>query len=175
MPTIQYFCTENYIKSNTTLTANVDFIAVLPLVKNSSEFHVRFQLGTLFYNDLLTKYNAQSLSANETLLVEMIQPAVAWFACAATVISDSYQLKNKGVQTQSGDFSAAVEMKAIMLLNAEYTKYAEFYLNAMKQWLITNKNLFSVFIDPANKNDSDIHLALMDKGKTPFTNGIFLW
>jgi hypothetical protein len=70
-------------------------------------------LGTTFYNDLLTKYNAQTLSPDEEDLVAFIQPIIAWRAAEDAVFGLSLQLKNKGLQTQFGDNSSAVDRGTI--------------------------------------------------------------
>jgi hypothetical protein len=55
-----YFITENYLKLNTTITANVDVTDLVPFVKTASDMSVQPILGSYFYTDLLTKYNNQT-------------------------------------------------------------------------------------------------------------------
>lgn len=167
-----FFVTESYIKINTPTTANINISEVLPFIKYASEAWTRDTLGTYFYTDLLTKYNAQTLSADETTLVSHIQPAIAWRACADAVLSLSFQLKNKGVQSQSGDFSQSPELKAIMYLTGDYTKKAEFYENYLWEYLQDNKTLFTNFTSDANR-DSTLKLSLKNNSDDKFNNQIF--
>lgn len=168
-----YFVTENFLKTNTPITANVDIVEVLPLIKAAADMWTRSTLGTYFYNDLLTKYNAQTLDANETILVGYMQPSIAWRTAADAIIELSYQLKNKGVQTQSGDFSNSPEYKAIMFMCNHYTKKAEFYENIMWEYLLKNKDLYPVFTNPLNR-DSNCLCWLLDKSRNKFNSQIFL-
>lgn len=152
MANIIYFVTETYLKTNTSITANVDIVEILPLVKNAADMWSRSIMGSYFYKDMLAKYNAQTLSADELNLLDEIQPAVAWRAGADAVIELSYQLKNKGLQTQSGDYSTSPETKAIMFNHHHIEQKAEFYENRLYVYLIENKDLFPAFLSDLNKD-----------------------
>ncbi len=47
-----------------------------------------------------------SRAFSEIDLVEFIQPVIAWRSAEDAVFGLTYQLKNKGLQTQNGDYSA---------------------------------------------------------------------
>lgn len=154
MATTIYFVTENYLKVNTPITANVNITEVLPLVKGAADMWTQSTLGTYFYQYLLAKYNAQTLNANEEILVALMQPSIAWRAAADAVIELSYQLKNKGVQTQSGDFSASGEAKMVQFMNRHYGQKAEFYEQKTWDYLVKNKALYPEFISSLNNNST---------------------
>ncbi len=149
-----YFVTENYLKVNTPITANVNITEVLPLVKGAADMWTQCTLGTYFYNDLLVKYNAQTLNADEEVLVSLMQPSIAWRACADAVIELTFQLKNKGIQTQLGDFSASGESKMVQFMNRHYAQKAEFYEQKMWEYLKKNRLLYPEFISRLNHNSS---------------------
>lgn len=150
-----YFVTENYIKTNTPITKNVDVTDVMPWLKTVSDQRVQPILGTYFYNDILTKYNAQTLNANETTLVEYIQPIVAWFGASASAFGLSYQIKNKGIQQQFGDYSSQVTFSEVTFTMEHLEQIGFFYINRLKFYLTENKDLFPNFISDDNK-DSDL-------------------
>lgn len=154
MPQLIYFVTENYLKVNTTITANVNITEILPLVKGAADMWTQYTLGTYFYDYLLTKYNAQTLTPDEEILVGYMQPSIAWRACADAVLELSYQLKNKGIQSQSGDFSTNSESKMIQMMNRHYVQKAEFYENALWKYLKKNKDLYPQFTSPLNHNSN---------------------
>lgn len=145
-----YFCTEDYIKEQTSITRNVDVADIFPLIKTAADMWVRNILGTYFYNYLLTQYNSQSLTTDEIALVEIIKPAVAWRATAEAIIDLSYQVKNKGVQTQFGDNSSSPEYKAIMFLHHNKSDKAAFYDNRLSVFLVENKDLYPKFLNKLN-------------------------
>jgi hypothetical protein len=149
-----FFITERYIKDNTTISNNCDIKDVLINVRPVADMFTRSVLGTFFYNDLLTKYNNQTLTADETTLVGYIQPAIAWKSASESVISLSYQLKNKGIQTQSGDFSNNAEYKEVMFLVHHYSDRGDFYLNRLSEYIIENKELFDNFTSVLNTDST---------------------
>jgi hypothetical protein len=160
-----YFVTETYLKVKTPITQNVDVNELTPFVSTVSDRRIQPICGTYFYDDLLTKYNAQTLSADETTLVEKIQPCIAWYAASQAVVALTYQLKNKGVQKQNGDFSESVSTEEVSFLYDHYQQQAAFYEVRLRRWLKDNEDLFANYTASAN-NDSD-----MKPDKTENTTG----
>ena len=150
-----YFITENWLKVNTPITANIDAAKIFPFVQSQSDMRMQPILGTYFYKHLLTEYNAQTLNADETTLVEKMQPAIAWRAVEDCVLGISYALKNKGIQQQSGDYSQPVTFQEIAYIQGVYSQKAEFYERRVIEWLKANKDLYPEFVSALN-TDSDI-------------------
>lgn len=150
-----YFITENYLKTNTPITKNVDVNDVVPYIKPASDMRVQFLLGSYFYDYLLGVYNAQTASADETTLIEKIQPVVAWRAAEQAAFGLSYQLKNKGIQMQSGEYSQNVSQGEVAFVMEHYSQMAAFYEERVRKYLIDEKDLFPQFTSTLNK-DSDI-------------------
>lgn len=148
-----YFVTEQYIKTYTPITNNVDVNDFLPLIKSAADGYIRSYLGTYFYNYLLGKYNNQTLNPDEvTLVQDFIKDAVAWRACSDSVFTLSFQLKNKGIQNQSGDFSAAPGFQPVSFMSHHYRDKADFYDGRLKKYLLDNKDLYPEFISDLNKD-----------------------
>lgn len=164
-----YFITENYIKSKTPITQNVDVNEITPFIATVSDMRIQPILGTYFYNDILTKYNAQTLSADETTLVSKIQPVVAWYSASDAVFALTYQLKNKGLQKQSGDNSESVTREEVGDGIEYYHSKAAFYEQRLRIWLKENKTLFSNFTSSDN-TDSDMkpNTSTEDSGYSNF-------
>lgn len=150
-----YFVTENYLKNQTPITANVDVTDVTPFIKTQSDMRVQPILGTYFYNYMLTGYNAQTLTPIEETLVVYIQPVIAWRSAEDAVFGLSYQLKNKGLQMQNGDYSTSVGQSEVAFAQDHYAQKASFYETRLYNYLKENKDLYPEFISDLNK-DSDI-------------------
>lgn len=149
-----YFVTENFIKTTTPVSENVDANDIMPSIYTAAMGYVRPIIGTVFFNDLLTKYNAQTLNNDEINLVQdWIKPAIAWRACQQISISATFQLKNKGLQTQSGDFSQTPEYRAAMFVSHEYGDRAAMFENLLLKHLEdkTVAALYPVFLQNNNK------------------------
>ena len=150
-----YFVTEQYLKQKTPITQNVSASDVMPFVEPAASAWMQNILGTYFFNHLLTAYNAQSLNAEELVLVAKIQPAIAWRAASDCVLGLTYQLKNKGLQKQNGENSEAVEQSEVGFVMKHYTQKAEFYESLVRKFLKANKDDYPQFTSKQNK-DSEL-------------------
>jgi hypothetical protein len=150
-----YFVTEAYLKANTPITQNVSATDVMPYIAPVCSSWVQNILGTYFFKDLLTKFNAQTLSNDEELLVDKMKPAIAWRSASDCVIGLTYQLKNKGLQKQNGDNSESVELNEAQFVTKHYEQKAEFYESMLRKYLIINKDLYSKYTSKLN-NDSEL-------------------
>ena len=149
-----YFVTENWLKTKIPLTANIDMVKVLPYVESQADMRIQPILGTYFYNYLLGKYNAQTLTPDETTLVKKIQYAIGWRAVENCILGISFELKNKGIQQQSGDYSSPTTLAEANYIEGRMAKKAEFYEERLIKWLQANYSLFPQFTD--SQNDSDM-------------------
>lgn len=162
-----YFITEDYIKTYTPITANVDVNDVIPWVKTNAEMWIQPLLGTYFFDDLLTKYNDKNLNADEITLVGLIQPAIAWRAATDAGYGLSRQLKNKGLQTQSGDFSAVVDLTEVKFAMVHYRQKAEHYEAVVRKYLCDNTDKFPYFVSNLNTDSNVKHTCACCKHNKP--------
>jgi len=120
-------------------------------VKTAADMFPRSIIGTYFYNHLLNVYNAQTLNLDETILVsDYLKPSIGWRTAADVAANSSLLLRNKGVQTQSGDFSNNADFQAMAFLQRTNLEKAEFYDNRLFTFLVKNKNLYPEFLDSQN-------------------------
>jgi hypothetical protein len=166
-----YFVTKQDLEDNLPISGNADVNDYYFNVKTSADMFTRSILGTYFYNDLLVKYNAQTMNGDELNLLSYIQMAIAWRTASESVITLSYQLKNKGIQTQSGDFSSNAEYKDLMFLVHHYSDKASFYDNRLFTYLVDNKDLYPVFLDNLN-NDSTAKKSACNGSNNNFNSNI---
>jgi hypothetical protein len=150
-----YFITENYLKTNTPITANVDVTDVTPYIATQAQLRIMPILGTTFFNYMLNVYNTQTANPDEETLIKFIQPIVAWRSAEDAVFGLTYQLKNKGLQTQNGDFSSSVSQREVAFGMEHYAQKASFFEQRLIRYLLKNKNLFPEFISEENR-DTDL-------------------
>jgi hypothetical protein len=165
-----YFITETYLKNNTPITANVDVNNVTPYLATQAALRVMPILGTTYYNYLLVEYNAQTLSPDEEILVAFIQPVIAWRAAEDAVFGLSLQLKNKGMQTQFGDNSSAIDRGTIAFSMEHFAQKASFFEQRLVRYLLKNKALYPGFTDITN---TDTDLRPMIDGCNCISNGFY--
>lgn len=135
-----YFCTENWIEKNTPITANIEASEVSKWIQVNAENWVRKIIGTYFFNDLLTKYNNQTLSSDEKTIVNLMKPAIAWRAASDAAFALSYQLKNKGIQVQNGDYSSSVALNEVQFTMQHFADKAGIYEGAIYDYLAVKAN-----------------------------------
>ena len=139
----QYFLSPLYLKQNTPVGDSVDDQLIVPMVRTSAENYLRPLLGTFFFNDLLGKYNAQTLNPDEEILVvDYIKTSVCWRAASELVYSVGYKIRNKGVQVESGEFSQPADGQWAAQLIGHYRKFGENYEHQMIKFLVANKDLY---------------------------------
>lgn len=161
-----YFVTEDYLKRKTPITKNVEASEIVPFIDVAAQTWMQNILGTVFFEDLLTKYNDQTLSSDEENLVKKMQPAIAWRSATDCVIQLTYQLKNKGLQKQNGDNSESVELDEMGMVSRHYEEKAEFYEDFVFKHLKKNKDLFPVYTSDENKDDSELEPNKDETGST---------
>ena len=165
-----YFITEERIKSMTTVLGSVDGKLISPLLKSAADMWVLPRTGTYFFNDLLTKFNAQTLNSDERELVEIIQNSLIWRVASELVITSSAQITNKGVQEQNGMNSQSAEITKLGMLTKHYGAKAEFYDSRIIHFLWANKDLFPKFTDKLN---TDCNVDLYPSKSNPYTGITF--
>jgi hypothetical protein len=166
-----YFVTETYIKDYTNVAENVDSNNIIPFIKNAADSYVRSIIGNEFYKYLLDAYNNQTLDSDEVELVQdYIKQSVAWRAAADIIVEASYQLTNKGVQIQSGDFSSSPEFKAIMFNYHHTSDKASLYDDLLARFLVKDKNKYPQFWADDNKDATARRLC---EGRNNFNQNIF--
>jgi hypothetical protein len=165
-----YFITENYLKTNTPITANVDVTDVTPYIATQAQLRVMPILGTTFFNYMLEVYNDQTATNDEETLIKFIQPIVAWRSAEDAVFGLTYQLKNKGLQTQNGDFSSSVSQREVAFGMEHYAQKASFFEQRLIKYLIKNRNLYPEFISEENR-DTDLRPMIDCHGCTGCCHG----
>jgi len=145
-----YFVTETFIKEKTAITQNVDSKDLAPFIPLSVKTYAQPILGYTFTEDLLTKFNAGSTSAEEDELIEFIQYVVAHYAAYDAIPNLSFRVSNKGVQSQSGDYSTSEGIAAVEYIRNNVLKFAKVYEENMRAFLKLNKDSFPLYTDPSN-------------------------
>ena len=146
-----HFVTEEFIKDKTNITQNVDAKDIAPYISLSVRTYIQPILGYRFTKDLLTKYNAGTLSTDEAELVEFIQYVVAFYAAYDAIPNLSFRVSNKGVQSQFGDYTSSEGVATVEYIRNNVLKFAKVNETEMRKWLDLNKALFPLYSDATNK------------------------
>jgi len=149
-----YFVTEKFLKDNTQITQNVDAKDLAPFIPMTVKTYIQPILGYRFTNDLLIKFNAGTTSAEEDELIEFIQYTTAFYAAYDAVPNLSFRISNKGLQSQSGDYSTSEGIQAVEYIRTNILKFAKVYEGNMRAFIQLNKSEFPLYSDVTNKDIS---------------------
>ncbi len=147
------FISENYIKKYTPIGALVQWTEIEPTALIVQESWVQDILGTNFYIYLKNKFATQTLNADEITLMNYIKPALAYRVADKTLPFIAYQIRNKGVMQQRGDYSDPVDIETLRYLREELSGSADFHEKRLIEYLCKNTNLY-----PEYKNDNDDYM-----------------
>ena len=149
-----YFVTEQFLKTNTNITQNVDAKDLAPYIALSVKTYIQPILGYNFTNDLLTKFNAGTTVPLEDELIEFVQFVTAFYSAYDAIPNLSFRVSNKGIQSQSGDYSASEGIAAVEYIRTNVLKFAKVHEGNMRAFLELNKDSFSVYMAETNNEIS---------------------
>jgi len=136
------FISESYLKKNTPIGDLVQWSELEPSAQLAQDSFIQDILGTNFYIHLQNAGINGSLTSDENELITYIRPALAYRVVDQAITFVNYQIKNKGIQSQSGDYSQPVSLEEFKYLRHELRNRAEFYSKRLSTWLCDNKDLF---------------------------------
>lgn len=158
---------EQYLKDFTPVSNNTDIEQIKPHIEFSQDSYTQEILGTNLYNDIQTKYSAQTLSTIEQSLVAILKPALAYRSLEAAIPFMNTQIRNKGLVNQNSENAIQAEMDKMRYLREESRNRAEFYEERAKKFLCNNKTSFPLYeadnedINPIKSSayDSDLYFS----------------
>jgi len=144
------FVSEQYIKQYTPIGNLVQWDEIEPTTHLVQDSFIQDILGSNFYTYLQLAYSAQTLNNNEIELMNRIKPAEAYRVAEQSLTFINFQIKNKGVMTQNGDYSAPADLDQFKYVRSELTNRAEFYTKRLSNYLSDNYTLFPQYITNNN-------------------------
>jgi hypothetical protein len=149
------FISVQTIKDRTGLHANVDEKLVLPEIKTAQDMYILPALGSALYNKLQSGIEANTLSANEVILLDnYIVDCLVYFVMSELPMGLSYQFYNKGLLRKSGDNTENPSMQDMIDVANRYRSRAEFYKQRMIKYLKQNNNLYYEYLNFGSGIDS---------------------
>lgn len=164
---------EQYIREWSVLNNNVEVTDIQKSAYYMQDLIIQPILGTTFYEEIMTAYSGATnggapLTDDQTTLLEYIKPALLHHAAAETTFFLTLNVKNKGVQTQRGDFSDSVSENTMFTVKAQITKRANFYEERLRIWLCDNASLFPTYKSSTNQSTD----MTPDTGKSAYNSPI---
>jgi len=161
------FCSEDYIKSVTPISRNLDIAEILPFLEDAELMVIREIIGKPLYDDVKVKFLAQNLSSDEITLVSYIKKAVAWRASEMAIPFLNVKIKAKGPVKMRGDYEDAATLSDVKYLREELRNKAEYYEERLLDYICKNSSKFPLY------GDADTESNITPTGETRFDGDIY--
>jgi len=92
-----FFISENWLKTKTPLNQHCDIALIVPWIGVAQDLACQRVLGTALYTRLMAGIVANDLNTNETALIELVRPALAYYTVAYALPFVHAQIRNAGV------------------------------------------------------------------------------
>ena len=158
------FVSENWLKTNTPLPTNVDVKEVYPFNKLAQDKYMRDALGDALYNRLCAGLIASNLTADETALIELIRPSLAFYILFEAMPFLQTKIKNIGIVTTADDKQTNASRQDFKDLRNDVLSNAEYYMSRVKAYLCNNSSLYPEY----NANNDDVN----PNHGTPYFSGL---
>jgi hypothetical protein len=162
------FINMEYLKSRSTIEANVDYDKVKPHILKVQELYLQQRLGSDFYNHLQSAVIAGGLTQmEETLINDYIKPMVAEYTQYEVLPFLNFKLTNKAISKQNSDNSTASELDDVKYLRNILKNNAEFYDKRLFEFLRINRDIFTIWRD-WNPDEN------LKKRKNVYQSGVYI-
>lgn len=157
--------TESYLKSITPMSLNVDMKDLTPHIIPAQDLYVQPLLGTNLYNQILDVFVSGG-TAEELTLLDLVKPIAANYTLDLAIPFLTWQIRNKGPQSQFGDYSNSINLDEFSYLRNEIKNRGEFYSQRVISYLHTNGSLFPLYEETPNTDIQPITNTTYDCGIT---------
>lgn len=158
------FISEKFIKDNTALDENIDMKKIRPTIWQCQIQYIQDLLGTLLYEDLLAKIQADTLAGNDLILVDnYIADCLTYWCMYELQIPLLFNFRNKSTATNNSDHSQPISTKELDRIENRFKHKAEFFSKRIELYLLANATLFPLYM---KSNAIDESLPLGGKSTT---------
>lgn len=162
------FISETYLKTITAISSNVDVKDLIPFVEQSQDIHIQDAIGSRLYTTLQTAISSNTLNSDQTELLNLIRPCLAYYAMHSALPFINFKIRNVGVVKQNGENTTNADLAEIKFLRNEVKDTAEYYLQRINTYLCNYGNRHPTYTSPDGKgimpsaNDYSCDLYLDD-------------
>lgn len=146
-----YLITEQWIKEFTPIGEFVDMKLIKPFIKISEDIHVRSLVGKEQYDRLLQGVASNDLTPNETTLLDLIRPSLAYYMVAKNLPFLSTQIRGAGVIKTSNNNIVQASDENVRSLEERCMSFCNYYSQRVIKYLCDNSSLFPLYsstVDP---------------------------
>ncbi len=159
-----YLVDETWLKSYTPINANLDIKLIVPFIRTAQDLWIQPRISSAQYTRLMEGIVNNDLTSDETLLLEMLRPAVAYYTVYEAIPFIYTQIRNAGVVRAVNPNTENASMSEMKMLRTELENKGEFYMKRVLAFLCENSSLYPLV---SNGEDMTSHK------NTPYTGGFY--
>jgi len=176
------FINETFLKSNSEVDENVDMKLINPTIWYCQKEYLEKTLGTVLYNDLITKVVASTLAGDDlTLVDDYIADCLLFWVKHELQVPLTYKFRNKSVSTNTDPNSQPVSFDIHKYLRDYYKPKAQYFTERLEKYLCANEALFPLYctedtVDELSPRKTTPQSAFYLGGKEPLrdSNGFII-
>lgn len=153
------FISEQYIKDNSVINANVDPALLRPTIRDAQETYILPILGTNLYNTLMAMVSGAptvTLTGNYgVLLHDYVQPCLLWYTIAESTIPIAYRITNKDIVRKTSPNSTPGDLNEVLNVKDWAFNKAQLRADRLVKYLMQYAStLYSEYNSPGNTIDT---------------------
>ncbi len=176
---------EKYVKSRSAVMDNVEDKFIRNNILEAQDINIQYTIGSELYEDVLSGFTnyqeailtgvtgitvADYVSAEYLTLVDnYVQPALLYYTLYQSMFNLYSKITNKGIVTQTSDYSETISDAMFNRIRADYENKAEYYAERLMEFLLANQEDYPMFLN----HNSDIDTIEPETG-TNFFSGMYL-
>lgn len=148
------FFQESFLKSNSEVDENVDMKTINPTMWYCQKAYIEPVLGTVLYDDLISKIVAGTLAGNDlTLVNDYIADALLYWVMYELQVPLTYKFRNKSVNKNTDANSQPVGFEEHKYLKDVYKPKAQYFTERLDKYLCANSDLFPLYNTTTEDDD----------------------
>lgn len=142
------FVSELQVKQQTVLADNLDPKYIGPQIWFAQERYIRPILGSDLYDDLIVKFSANTMNADERKLYnDHLVPTLVNFSVAECLPLIHVKIANAGAFMRSDANIQPLSMADLTILSEKYRNQAQWHAQRMSDWLYVNATKFPLYLN----------------------------
>ena len=152
MAAVVLLISEEKLKAFTGMHENVRVEDIAPFVLQAQDLYLQPQLGTKFYKSIKDHVETNTLTVDETVLLEeYIAPMLTHRAFALAIPFIKYKVVDKGILSGTSETATQTNLDEVQYLSSKIEDTAEFYAMRLREFFFDNPSMFPDYVNPGIK------------------------
>lgn len=137
------------LKDNYMLDDNIENKYVIPSIIKAQDFIIRKVLGVTKYNQLISDIESGSVNSDDRLLLEYIEPVIAYYTLSEVIFATAYKLKNA---PNYQDNPNTDRFEELVRVSKKYANDSQAYEQILREYICDNNIVLSTTDGPVLKS-----------------------